>query len=235
MLKIISLLVKHKLTRVSDETKKEDLEYQKGYNEKYNFKLNDPDLKCQDKYNEEIDINSNLMDIFQYHIAKHLYYVFDFKPLEQNVLVPKQKEDESTIKVYPSATGIKTAEYSVQDGKQYRELQYNSRKGYNDDAIFHMEMSNKQTIDALKNKVVNHIIIALLPFKELEIGCIFDEAQCERATILQAFCELVKVRYATESMIQLDNKWIDEVQNECSKYFMDVLGESKVLEENYDF
>lgn len=36
-------------------------------------------------------------------------------------------------------------------------------------------------------------------------------------------------------MIQLDDKWINEVQTECSKYFMDVLGESKVLEENYDF
>ncbi|MFU7501025.1 MAG: hypothetical protein ACJBCI_05045 [Candidatus Tisiphia sp.] len=235
VLKIMSLLVEHELTGVSDETKKEDLEYQKEYNEKYNFKVNEQNLKCQDKYNEDIDINSNLMDIFQYHIAKHLYSVFDFKPLEQNVLVPKQKEDERTIKVYPSATGIKTAEYSVQDGTQYRELQYNSRKGYNDDAIFRVEMSNDDTINALKNKVVNHIIISLLPFKELEIGCIFNDEQCERATILQAFCELVKVRYATESMIQLDNQWRDEVQTECSRYFMDVLGESKVLEENYDF
>lgn len=96
-------------------------------------------------------------------------------------------------------------------------------------------MSNDDTINALKNKVVNHIIISLLPFKELEIGCIFNDEQCERATILQAFCELVKVRYATESMIQLDDQWRDEVQTECSRYFMDVLGESKVLEENYDF
>lgn len=188
ILKIIDLLVIHKLTSVSHKTVKEDSEHQKEYNEKYNFKVNEQNLKCQDQYNEDIDINSNLMDIFQYHIAKHLYSVFDFKPLEQNVLVPKQTEDERTITLYPSATGIKTAEYSVQDGKQYRELQYNSRKGYNDDAIFRVEMSNDDTINALKNKVVNHIIISLLPFKELEIGCTFDEAQCERATILQTFC-----------------------------------------------
>ncbi|MCC8419164.1 MAG: hypothetical protein LN590_06485 [Rickettsia endosymbiont of Glossina mortisans submortisans] len=235
ILKIIDLLVIHKLTSVSHKTVKEDSEHQKEYNEKYNFKVNEQNLKCQDKYNEDIDINSNLMDIFQYHIAKHLYSVFDFKPLEQNVLVPKQTEDERTITVYPSATGIKTAEYSVQDGKQYRELQYNSRKGYNDDAIFRVEMSNDDTINSLKNKVVNHIIISLLPFKELETGCIFNDEQCEKSTILQAFCELVKVRYATESMIQLDDQWRDEVQTECSRYFMDVLGESKVLEANYDF
>lgn len=235
VLKIIDLLVTHKLTSVSHKTEKEDLEHQKEYNEKYNFKVNEQNLKCQDKYNEDIDINNNLMDVFQYHIAKHLYSVFDFKPLEKNVLVPTQKEDDRTIKVYPSAVGIKTAEYAVQSGEEYRASQYNSRKGYNDDAIFRVEMSNDDTINVLKDKVVNHVIISLLPFKELEIGCIFDDEQCERATILQAFCELAKVRYATESMIQLDDQWIDEVQNECSKYFMDVLGESKVLEENYDF
>lgn len=234
VLKIIDLLVTHKLTSVSHKTEKEDLEHQKEYNEKYNFKVNEQNLKCQDKYNEDIDINSNLMDVFQYHIAKHLYSVFDFKPLEQNVLVPKQKEDD-IITVYPSAHGIKTAEYAVHSGEEYRASQYNSRKGYNDDAIFRVDMSNDDTINVLKDKVVNHVIISLLPFKELEIGCVFDEAQCERATILQAFCELVKVRYATESMIQLDDQWIDEVQTECSRYFMDVLGESKVLEENYDF
>ncbi|KIJ88784.1 hypothetical protein [Rickettsia asembonensis] len=234
VLKIISLLVKRELTSISHKTEKEDEKYQKEYNEKYNFKVNEQNLKCQDKYNEEIDIKSNLMDMFQYHIAKHLYSVFDFKPLEQKVLVPKQQVGNEIITVYPSASGKKTAEYSVQDGKQYRELQYNSRKGYNDDAIFRMEMSNEDTINALKNKVVNHIIISLLPFRELEIGCMFDKAQCERATILQAFCELVKVRYATESMIQLDDKWIDEIQNECSRYFEDLLGESEIIEDNYN-
>jgi hypothetical protein len=233
VLKMLSSLVYHKVLGVSHKTEKKDLEYQKEYNKKYNFKVNDQNLKCQDKYNEDINIDSNLMKVFQYHVAKHLYSIFDFKPLEQNVLVPTQQGDNETITVYPSATGKTTAKYSVHEGKQYRELQHNSRKGYNDDVIFRSEMRDEKTKEILKDKVVNHVIISLLPFKGLEVGCMFDDAQCERATILQAFCELVKVKYEAEGMKQLDDVWVNDVQTECSRYFEDVLGESRVIEDNY--
>ncbi|OZG31424.1 hypothetical protein [Rickettsia endosymbiont of Culicoides newsteadi] len=100
VLKIMHSLVYHKLSGISHKTEKEDLDHQKEYNEKYNFKIKDQNLQCRDKYNEEINIKSNILDIFPYHIAKHLYSVFDFKPLEERVLAPKQKGDERTITVY---------------------------------------------------------------------------------------------------------------------------------------
>ncbi|HJD63433.1 hypothetical protein [Candidatus Tisiphia endosymbiont of Nedyus quadrimaculatus] len=231
VLKIINSLVSSK---IFDKENVEDIKYQKEYNEKYNFTVNDPNLTCRDKYNEDIDIKNNLMDIFQYHVAKHLYSVFDFKPLEKNILAPKQKGDTKTIKIYPSATGIKTAEYLVQSGQEYRDLQYNSRKGYNDDAIFRCKMTDEETINVLKDKVVNHVIISLLPFKALEVGCIFDKTQCKSTTILEAFCELVKAKYEAAGEIRLGNSWMDDVQCECSMYFADVLGESRVMEDNYN-
>ncbi len=234
VLKIINSLMHHKLSEVSDETKKEDEKYQKDYNEKYNFKVNDQNLKCKDEYNKDIDIEKNLVDIFQYHVAKHLYSVFDFKPLEKKVLAPKQHGDTDIIKVYTSAGGQRQAEYSVQDGIQYRTLEVNGARGYNDDAVFRSEINNEKTI--LKDKVVNHVIISLLPFDALKVECIFNESQCKGTPILQAFCELVKVKYKAEEMIQLDDAWMINVQNECSKYFEDVLlGDvSKPIDAIYD-
>ena len=236
VLKIISSLMHHKLSEVSDETEQKDLEYQKEYNEKYNFKVNDQNLTCKGKYNKDIDIEKNLVDIFQYHVAKHLYSVFDFKPLEKKVLAPKQHDDTDIIKIYTSAGGQRQAEYSVQDGIQYRKLEVNGARGYNDDTIFRSEMSNEKTKEILKDKVVNHVIISLLPFDALKVECIFNESQCKGTPILQAFCELVKVKYEAEGMIQLDDTWMINVQNECSRYFEDVLlGDvSKPIDAIYD-
>ncbi|WP_341758695.1 hypothetical protein [Candidatus Tisiphia endosymbiont of Ditula angustiorana] len=151
------------------------------------------------------------------------------------MLAPKQKGDERTITVYPSATGTKKAEYIAQDGTIYRELQYNSRKGYNDNAIFRSELSDEATKNVLKTKIVNHVIISLLPFHGLEIGCIFDdEGQCKNTTILQALCELTKVNYESEG-INLDDTWMINVQDECSRYFSEALGNvSQPTEVNYD-
>lgn len=236
-LDIINSLVSSKL---HNAIKAEDNQYQEQYNIKYNTRIK---LKVLDllKYNNKIDFENNLHDIFQYHVAKHLYSVFDFKPLEERVLAPMQKNEKSTITVYPSASGTTTARYSVQEGKEYRELQYNARKGYNNDTIFRSKMTKQEIKDILQEKVINHVIISLIPFKELKTGCIQNNNQEGMKEILNAFIKLVQSDYQNAKddsgkRIILDETWEQQITDEYIRYneSINLTGISEPATENYE-
>lgn len=46
------------------------------------------------------------------------------------------------IKVFLSAGGVRTANYVIKPGQEYKQDQKNSTKGYNKDAIFRQEVTD---------------------------------------------------------------------------------------------
>ncbi|OZG31559.1 hypothetical protein [Rickettsia endosymbiont of Culicoides newsteadi] len=223
----------------------ENTQEQEQYNTKYNFNIKINNIKINDvdiaKYNQAIDFHNNLHDVFQHHAAKYLYAVFDFKPLEAKVLAPKQRDDTTIIKVYPSASGERKSEYSVQDGIQYRTSEVNGAKGYNDAAIFRSEMSSQDTKDVLQKKIINHIIISLMPFKAIKIGCTHNTNQEGIKKILNSFVELVQKDYNGSKdyigkEINLDDTWAKQITDEYVRYSesINLSGISEPISDNYD-
>lgn len=172
----------------------------KIFNTKYNFYLKlanvNPDLS---KYNDDLNIDSYKENI-AHQTAKLLYYVFDFKALEDNVFAPKI--GKKSIKVYNSATGLKTAKYAIKDGNTYRKDQKNEATGYNDEVTFR---SSKTKLDILAQKAVQHLYIALMPFDSLYKGfksfslfksTVQDKEDGFIKTILDSFAHLIKLDYA---------------------------------------
>lgn len=217
---------------------KEDSQYQQ-YNNQYNYIVRIKDIDTN-IYNQQID-NDNLANIFHYHAAKHLYTVFDFKPLELNVLAPKQNNDDNVVKIYPSATGTRLAEYSVQDGIQYRQSEVNRAKGYNDAAIFRSAINNEDSKEILRKIIIKHLTISLIPFKEIKIGCIENDTQEGMKQILNSFIELVQKNYngsvdCNKEQINLNDFWVEQVNTEYIKYneSINLSGVSEPTVENYD-
>ncbi|MFP3015768.1 MAG: hypothetical protein ACEY3B_05730 [Wolbachia sp.] len=241
-LRILDILVDAK---TSDHTDTAKIEQEQGkYNSKYNLQVNMNGLDAG-SYNEKISVGN--LDNIYHHVAKHLYVVFDFKPLELEVFAPKQKEKKNTIQVYPSATGIKTAEYSVQNGNEYRELQYNSRKGYSDKAVFRSEMTSKEIKEVLCKIIVSHIIISLIPFQSIITGVDLEDDQAQKGMgkVFDSFVDLVQRDYQNAKFkgsdgveVKLDDNWGSSVYEEYGRQVkpstsMNVSNISKPEEGNY--
>ncbi|MCC8398084.1 MAG: hypothetical protein LN569_02085 [Rickettsia endosymbiont of Labidopullus appendiculatus] len=134
-----------------------------------------------------------------------------------------------------------TAKYSIQEGNMYRELQYNSRKGYNDNAIFRSNMEDKTIKDILQKKIINHITISLIPFKELKTGCTVNDSQEGMKEIFDAFLNLVQDDYKDSkdcrgNTIVLDKHWKKQINSEYEKYneSINITGASEPIIDNYE-
>lgn len=242
-LRILNRLISSKASgHANIERIKQD---ENNYNEKYNLKVKMEGVN-QHSYDNKISIEDNLDDVFHHHVAKHLYVVFDFKPLEKKVLAPHKRNGGSSIKVYPSATGKTTAEYSVQLGSSYREFQYNSRKGYNDKAIFRSEMISEKIKEALCKKIVSHIIISLIPFQSIKKGPgPGDDTQAGMKKVFESFLDLVQKDYQNAKLkdkkgleVDLNDNWKNRVREEYGRVLppsttLDISGVSHPEEENY--
>lgn len=203
---------------------KKSEKYLDDYNEKCNFTIRAHSQDLSD-YNERINKN-NLNDVLYNHVAKHLYAVFDFKPLERRVLAPRQEGEQNTIEVYPSATEMRTGKYSIQEGNNYRESQTNSAKGYNDKAVFRSEMADKLIGEILSSKIVSHVIIHLVPYEQLKEG--FIEMEMEEGLgngmqkILESFIDLVRQDYIGASFHEeigevLNDNWVRQILERYKK------------------
>lgn len=152
------------------------------YNDKYNTKIKIKGLaeELEARCNENISLQSiklymdqqeESLDHIRYHIAKHLYAAFDFKPLEEKILVPANESEKNQainlINVFPSAEGIRKAAYHIKNGPEYRKDQINSAVGYNDKVVFREEDLNPSL---LAKKVIDHAYLSILPFKSFQEG-----------------------------------------------------------------
>ncbi|MDR0772837.1 MAG: hypothetical protein LBE46_00630 [Wolbachia pipientis] len=204
-LRVLNRLISHRTHGCTYEGTKQNLD---EYNNKYNLEIKMKDLN-QQGYNNKISIE-NLDNIFHHHVAKHLYVVFDLKPLEARVLAPRQRGEENTIEVYPSSTGEEVKRYSVQEGNEYRELQFNAAKGYNNRTIFRSKMTSEEIKEALCRKIVSHIIICLIPFQSIKMEPNpRDDAQTGMEKVLYSFVDLVQKDYQNVGSKDKDGLEVD--------------------------
>ena len=125
---------------------------------------------------EDLEVSAlieNLLSDYPQDIADILYLVFDFKPLEKVVFVQSVKAEDG-IDVYPSATSEETIAYAIKSGDEYRKAQIDSvkRDVYNKKAKFRANLSPKEELKILANKVVEHLTITLSAFKFFKDGSI---------------------------------------------------------------
>lgn len=143
--------------------------------------------------NEELNVD-NFQYQLQNHIAKHLYIVFDLKPLEKTIFVPSTSSDLAEKSMYVFK-GQNKAKYSIKMGKQYRESQKQKAQGYNKQVIFRNEEPN---IDVLAEKTIDHVQISTTTFLSEEFSSLtqgFENNQSYPSIILQSFATLVASAY----------------------------------------
>ncbi|WP_264687014.1 OTU domain-containing protein [Wolbachia endosymbiont (group B) of Rhopobota naevana] len=212
-----ALSVLDSLLEVTNINAKKSEKYLDDYNEKCNFTIR---AHSQDlgNYNEKINKN-NLNDVLYNHVAKHLYAVFDFKPLEERVLAKKDKEKEKTIEVYPSSSGPEIEMYSIQKGNEYRAPQVRYAKGYNNRAIFRSQMTEQQIRDVLSSKIIPHVIVHLVPYRGLKEGFIENVGEglgSGMKEILNSFINLVRQDYIGAQFHEgirevLNDNWVKQM------------------------
>lgn len=186
-----------------------DLLDKEGYNGKYNVQLKlTKDISAYKKYdngqiqlklkmyNEDLILSGSLGESISFHVAKQLYYVFDYKPLEEYVFVPSLK-GAKVVKVYPSASGKKEALYDIVEGKVYRAEQENAiRAGdYNKEVVLRTEVAND--IELLARKTIDHVFISILPYKGFTEK-LQDFPSNLALGIFKKFIELVALDYSIE-------------------------------------
>jgi len=211
----------------------------KEYNTKYNSILKILSIPVfpkteYDKYNKTLT-KSNITSLCHYHIAKHLYFVFDFKSLEEKVFVPTKSSDTGVkITIYPSADGDRTATYCIKDGATYRKDQINSASGYNKQVIFRSEMLDKSL---LREKVLDHVYMSIMSFFHFKEGLVKRGASNDSypKSILEAFSKIVEHNHR----ILPQEKFVDKLKElwDNKNFFRDVEGElvsSSEVEEALD-
>lgn len=150
--------------------------------------------------NKPINQDSELAKQIAMHIAKLLYLVFDFRPLEEAVFVPATSKDLAgaegeVVKVFPSANGQRIANYLVRSGIEYREEQRNAAKGYNKEVVFRNEDVDQLL---LAKKVLDHIYITVKAFGGISKG-FRDREESFPLEILQDFATIVAYDYSLDS------------------------------------
>lgn len=134
----------------------------KKYNKDYNkyISINDNNLEI---FNKSLNIED--IDNIKYHIAKHLYFVFDYKKLENKVFIKindDHKDDYETIlKVYEKAKSNDSCFYTFLDGKSYREksiLDAKNKNKYGKKVVFRKNIIDINNDEEEKKIIANHII-----------------------------------------------------------------------------
>lgn len=190
-------------------------------------------LDINQYYKEPLNPN-NIKDLFHYHVAMYLYSIFDFKPLENNVLVPQiqQPNENNLVQVYPCAKGKRMVSYVVKNGDLYRETQCNTVTGY-DEPRFRSELEDTEILNILKDKIVTYITVALVPFAGLRNGFKNndDDELSGTALIMKAFCELIQQEYKLDGKLKLEPEYLEKIKTNL----LNLSGQSSVLEQdNFD-
>ncbi|WP_425360627.1 hypothetical protein [Candidatus Tisiphia endosymbiont of Ceraclea dissimilis] len=102
-------------------------------------------------------------------------------------------------------------------------------------------MDNNTIKDILQKKVINHITISLIPFKELKVGCTINDSQEGMKEIFNTFLTLVQNDYKDSKdcngkTIMLDKQWKEQIANEYVKYneSINITGASEPIIDNYE-
>lgn len=176
-------------------------DYNKNYNKlvKLTNEILDPlELSKISPYNINISEKATADEI-NYHVAKHLFVVFDYKALEEDVFV--QSRTKSEQKTYSAYTTAKTdnLSYNFQflNGDDYRTKSTLVVQSYNDQAIFRneeqldLDESLPLKLSKLATKIVEHAFICLLSFTSLSKKKVLD-------SVLEKFTKIISYEHNVE-------------------------------------
>lgn len=173
------------------------------YNNKYNIQLFLDNISINEikEYNEKLDLKTGKIN---YHIAKHLYYIFDYKKLEDIVFVKDNFDskfwlDEENIqynnikfKVYEGSKenkdDIKIFDYIIVDGKIYREYIKLKQKTHKKKILYRNENIDKKEKEIISCNIINCVWIILITYPSFLSFNLNKE-------ILEAFSKLICISY----------------------------------------
>ena len=147
------------------------------------------------EYNEKLT-EKNYLKKTCYQLAKLIYFAFDFKALEESVLIPSISKNNN-ISVYKSSGGSTLTDYCFAEGCKYRKdaiIAAKKVKGkYTSQAKFREEETD---LSFLEKKLVVNFVICTLPYKEFSSG--FSEKDEFLDNALVALFKLVAIDHVLE-------------------------------------
>lgn len=202
------------------------------YNTKYNINLKLSNGKSlPEKYTKKIDSTDDLNSIASSHIAKHLYSVFDLKPLEKKVLSSGADSEKKAIKLYPALTVPYTAKYSFKIGSDYRSESIKNAKGYNKTVKFRGEEIDHTL---LAKKAVEIVSLVSKTYEGLATGVIEDTKSNYKKKffedISKAFCSIISLDYGFKGHDGFQNVFENElINNFKNSSFFEVANSTPIL------
>ena len=127
------------------------------------------------------------------NVAKKLWEIFDLKALEEEVFVLVKSPGiapKKALTVYTSAKGVKTKQYCIKDGDDYREKLIESVKHkYSKKITFREQKLTEDFIIFLAKKVLHHLSVASMAF--VNFGTKFKPNQ----DLEESFLKIVQTDY----------------------------------------
>lgn len=134
-------------------------------------------------FNESITYDENNIG---YHIAKHLYFVFDYKKLENKVFVKNIYNNNLNIKVYEGAKSDILCDYTLLDGKYYRENSILNSNKYGKKVTFRRDILDNKEMEIIANNIINCVWIISITYLN------FVNINVE---IISMFSKLISINY----------------------------------------
>ncbi len=165
------------------------------YNDK-SLKLANIDKAKNIRFFEKYDTtltSKNFGEFWPIYVAKKLWEIFDLKALEEEVFVLVKSPGiapKKALTVYTSAKGVKTKQYCIKDGDDYREELIESVKHkYSKKITFREQELTEDFIIFLAKKVLHHLSVASMAF--VNFGTKFKP----NSDLEESFLDLVQTDY----------------------------------------
>lgn len=168
------------------------------YNKKSKLKLLELKIDSTDKtmnlneYTADLDINPSDATCAS-HIARYMYLVFDLKPLENSVFVPKENSPDS-IDTYENASTAKITKFSIMNGEEYRKqptVQTVGRETNN--KLLRPQNESSEHKKLLISKVIEYTKICAMAFENFLSN---GEQENYSKSILNKFVDLIDWAYS---------------------------------------
>lgn len=155
-----------------------------NYNNKFNSEIYIDDFECLETFNK--NITEDMFNL-EYHIAKHLYFVFDYKKLEDTVFVKNIYNNYLNLNVYEGVKNNNICNYTLMDGNDYRKISIlNCKNKYNKKVEFRRNILDDKEMEIISNNIINCVWIVLITYSN------FIDINID---ILSKFTELITMNY----------------------------------------
>ncbi len=190
----------------------------KNYNQNYNEMVKLTNLISHNKYGMNLEkynsaLDQDLLSISSLynHLAKQLFLAFDYKALEDIVLVQDSSKDTKKIECYNKASGTERINVIIKDGVKYRESHGNQSK-----VTFrnHEEFN----LSDFAKKIVNHVFISIFSYLHTKTAKMSDYM----SEILKGFVNIISMEYDIDNKYDLEENALDINDKYLKLYLQDI-------------